>query len=233
LPNTLSAQQFIAPEKETSVQQPVGPDFDLWAIPWGQHVVILDKVKDAEEALFYLHQTIENNWSRAILTLQIEQDLYNRQGKAITNFRQTLPEKQALMAGQILKDPYNFSFLTLEHQAQELNVERQLTKHITKFLLSPKQRSLRQGIAEHLLRYWLKRHSHTGGEMLQTQEAGFSELKVVRPMTMSLELPGELRIGLYGTVIYLHQRASPSDFYSPMLISVDIGKCKYILVSYF
>ncbi|MBK7695584.1 MAG: DUF1016 domain-containing protein, partial [Saprospiraceae bacterium] len=53
------------------------------------------------EALFYLQQTIENNWSRAILTLQIEQDLFSRQGKAITNFSQTLPEKQALMAGQI------------------------------------------------------------------------------------------------------------------------------------
>ena len=55
-----------------------------------------------------------------------------------------------------------------------------------------------QGIAEHLLRYWLKRRSHTGGEMLQTQEAGFSELKVVRPMGMSLELPGGLRVGLDG-----------------------------------
>jgi predicted nuclease of restriction endonuclease-like (RecB) superfamily len=88
-----------------------------------------------EEALFYVHQTIENNWSRAILTLQIELNLYNRQGKAITNFRQTLPEKQARMAAQILKDPYNFSFLTLEARVQELDLERQLTEHITKFLL--------------------------------------------------------------------------------------------------
>ena len=98
-------------------------------------MVLLDKVKTVEEAPFYLRQTIENNWSRAILTLQIEQDLYSRQGKAITNFHQTLPEKQALMAGQILKDPYNFGFLTLEPQVQELDVERQLTEHITKFLL--------------------------------------------------------------------------------------------------
>jgi predicted nuclease of restriction endonuclease-like (RecB) superfamily len=70
-----------------------------------------------------------------MLTLQIEQDLYKRQGKAITNFHQTLPEKQALMASQILKDPYNFGFLTLEPKAQELDIERQLTEHITKFLL--------------------------------------------------------------------------------------------------
>lgn len=87
------------------------------------------------EAFFYLQQTIENNWSQVIFTLQVEQDLYKRQGKAINNFHQTLPEKQALMAGQILKDPYNFGFLTLEPKAQELDIERQLTEHITKFLL--------------------------------------------------------------------------------------------------
>jgi predicted nuclease of restriction endonuclease-like (RecB) superfamily len=96
---------------------------------------LLDKAKSVVEALFYLQQTIENNWSRAILTLQIEQDLFSRQGKAITNFSQTLPKNQALMAGQILKDPYNFGFLTLENKVQELDIERQLTEHITKFLL--------------------------------------------------------------------------------------------------
>lgn len=98
-------------------------------------MLLLEKVKSVDEAIFYLNQTIENNWSRAILTLQIEQNLYIRQGKAITNFEQTLPEKQALMAGQILKDPYNFGFLTLEAKVQELDIERQLTEHITKFLL--------------------------------------------------------------------------------------------------
>ena len=103
--------------------------------PGGHHVLLLEKVKSVDEAIFYLNQTIENNWSRAILTLQIEQNLYIRQGKAITNFEQTLPEKQALMAGQILKDPYNFGFLTLEAKVQELDIERQLTEHITKFLL--------------------------------------------------------------------------------------------------
>jgi predicted nuclease of restriction endonuclease-like (RecB) superfamily len=134
-PDSVLMQQPVAPEKETSVQQPVGPGFDLFVVPWGHHVVLLDKTKSVDEAFFYLKQTIEYNWSRSILALQIEQDLYNRQGKAITNFHQTLPEKQAEMADQILKDPYNFSFLTLEAKAQELDVERQLTDHITKFLL--------------------------------------------------------------------------------------------------
>ncbi len=98
-------------------------------------MLVLDKAKTVDEALFYLQQTIENNWSRAILTLQIEQDLFNRQGKALNNFHLTLSEQQANMAGQILKDPYCFSFLTLEPQVQELDVERQLIEHITKFLL--------------------------------------------------------------------------------------------------
>lgn len=134
-PNSVSMQQPVAPETVASVQQPVGFISDLLSIPWGHHVVLLDKVENTDVALFYIRQTIENNWSRSILTLQIEQNLYNRQGKAITNFHQTLPEKQAQMADQILKDPYNFSFLTLEAKVQELDVERQLTEHITKFLL--------------------------------------------------------------------------------------------------
>jgi predicted nuclease of restriction endonuclease-like (RecB) superfamily len=131
----ISVQQPVPYENEDSVQQPVGLNNLLSSVPWGHHVVIINKLKDREEALFYIHQTIENNWSRAILTLQIEQDLFSRQGKAITNFQHTLPEKQALMAKQILKDPYNFGFLTLEPQVQELDIERQLTDHITKFLL--------------------------------------------------------------------------------------------------
>jgi len=130
-----SVQQTVELEIQTSVQQPVGFNLNILGIPWGHHVVLLDKAKSVDEALFYLQQTTENNWSRAILTMQIEQDLYSRQGKAINNFHQTLPEKQALMAGQILKDPYNFGFLTLESKVQELDIERQLTEHITKFLL--------------------------------------------------------------------------------------------------
>lgn len=117
-----------------SVQQAVGLNL-LFAIPWGHHVVLINKVKDPETAFFYLQQTQENNWSRAVLTFQIEAQLHVRQGKAITNFQRTLPEKQALMANQILKDPYNFGFLAMEAKAQELDIEKQLTAHITKFLL--------------------------------------------------------------------------------------------------
>ena len=107
----------------------------LAQIPWGHHILILTKVKKPEAALFYIRQTIEYNWSRAVLGLHIEQNLYARQGKAITNFENTLPEKQAQMAQQILKDPYNFDFLTLEPEVRELEIEKELTAHIEKFLL--------------------------------------------------------------------------------------------------
>jgi len=132
---SISVQQLVVANVDNSVEQPVRLLSALLSVPWGHHVVIINKIKITEEALFYVRQTIEFNWSRAMLTLQIEQNLYARQGKAITNFKNTLPEQQAQMASQILKDPYNFGFLTLEPQAQELEIERQLTEHITKFLL--------------------------------------------------------------------------------------------------
>lgn len=132
---TDSLQQVVAISKSDSVEQPVRLKPELLLVPWGHHVLIINKIKDISEAFFYLQQTIEYNWSRAILTLQIEQDLFHRQGKAITNFATTLPEQQASMANQILKDPYNFGFLTLEPNVQELEIEKQLTDHITKFLL--------------------------------------------------------------------------------------------------
>jgi len=107
----------------------------LFSLPWGHHTVILNKVKDLQEAQFYIYQSIQNAWSRSNLILQIEQQLYQRSGKAVSNFQDTLPLEQAQMAEQILKDPYNFSFLTLEKPVQELELEKLLVKHITHFLL--------------------------------------------------------------------------------------------------
>jgi predicted nuclease of restriction endonuclease-like (RecB) superfamily len=104
-------------------------------IPWGHHLLILNKVSDPDAALFYISQIIENNWSRSVLSLHIKQKLFDRQGKALSNFKETLPEQQALLAQQILKDPYNFSFLSLESQVQEIDLEKQLTEQITRFLL--------------------------------------------------------------------------------------------------
>ncbi len=104
-------------------------------IPWGQNRLIITKIKDIDEALFYAQETLKNSWSRDILEIQIEERLYQRQGKAITNFDNVLPEKQSNTAKNILKDPYNFDFLGLENDALEKSIEDELTKHITEFLL--------------------------------------------------------------------------------------------------
>ncbi len=104
-------------------------------IPWGHVKLLLNKIKEYEEALFYINKTLENGWSRDVLALQIKSNLYARQGKAITNFVHTLPSPQSDLAQQTLKDPYNFDFLTLTEPYNERNIEDQLTTHITKFLL--------------------------------------------------------------------------------------------------
>lgn len=104
-------------------------------IPWGHNVRLLDHVKSPEERYWYVQQTIANGWSRNILLLQIESGLYRRQGKALTNFARALPEPQSDLAQQILKDPYNFDFLTLSSEAKERDLERALLDHIRQFLL--------------------------------------------------------------------------------------------------
>lgn len=89
----------------------------------------------AEEAKFYIQKTIENNWSRNVLQIQLDSNLIERQGKAQNNFELTLPKPLSDLAFETLKDPYKFDFLTLETNVQELELERNLTENITKFLL--------------------------------------------------------------------------------------------------
>ena len=99
-------------------------------IPWFHNCILLDKVKDDNERLWYIQQTIENGWSRAVLEYQIESKLYSRQGKAITNFEQALPKPQSDLAQQILKSPYNFDFLSLGKEAVERDLEKALISHM-------------------------------------------------------------------------------------------------------
>lgn len=104
-------------------------------IPWFHNCVLLDQVKNRHEREWYIRQTIENGWSRNVLVHQIESGVYRRQGKALTNFTRTLPTPQSELAQQVLKDPYNFDFLTLGREAQERELERGLLDHIRDFLL--------------------------------------------------------------------------------------------------
>ncbi|WP_197739891.1 PDDEXK nuclease domain-containing protein [Pedobacter sp. BS3] len=104
-------------------------------IPWGHIKLIIDKVKTVQDAYFYIRKTIENNWSRDNLALQIKAGLHKRQGNAVTNFKATLPEPFSDLAQQTLKDPYIFDFLSLAESARERDIENQLVHHIRKFLL--------------------------------------------------------------------------------------------------
>ena len=104
-------------------------------IPWRHNQAILDKLKTMEERLWYAQKSQENGWSRDILVLQIETNLYARSGGAVTNFEQTLPPPQSDLARELLKDPYCFEFLTLSESAQERELERGLIEHIKEFLL--------------------------------------------------------------------------------------------------
>jgi predicted nuclease of restriction endonuclease-like (RecB) superfamily len=104
-------------------------------IPWGHNILIFTKSKDIKEAMFYVGQTIENGWSRETLASQIKNDLYGRQGKAISNFAKTLPDVQSALVQQTLKDPYTFDFMLFDTEYRERDIENQLVANVNKFLL--------------------------------------------------------------------------------------------------
>ncbi len=110
-------------------------NLELAQIPWSDHQVLLDKVKDIEARAFYIQQIIKNGWSRNVLVLQISGNLFQRQGKALSNFDLTLPNPQSDLATETLKNPYLFDFLNLGAEAKEREVEAALIQHIRKFLL--------------------------------------------------------------------------------------------------
>ena len=95
----------------------------------------MSKSKNKEEALYYINNTISHGWSRNVLIHQIESGLWEREGKAITNFSTSLPAPQSDLAQQTLKDPYKFDFLSLGKDYDERKLEQKLIEHITQFLL--------------------------------------------------------------------------------------------------
>ena len=133
---------YLAYSEDASIQsRPVteldgiNPPRVVTEIPWGQNQELLFKLKDPIKRLWYAKMTIEHGWSRPVLVHQIESGLYERQGKAVTNFKQTLPPQQSDLAQQALKDPYTFDFLTLAADAKERELEQGLLNHIQRFLL--------------------------------------------------------------------------------------------------
>lgn len=132
---------YLAYRTPEIVAQPVrqiaegAPPESVAHLPWGHNVVLFQKVKDADQRLWYAAKTLEHGWSRAVLAVQIETDLYRRQGQAVTNFASTLPPPQSDLAQQALKDPYLFDFLTLHDDTIERDLETGLVDHIQKFLV--------------------------------------------------------------------------------------------------
>jgi len=128
----------IIDNKENTILHQLGEEFDnhpIFQIPWRHHVQIFTKCKSVKEAFFYVQKTIDNGWSRAVLMNFMEADLYSAQGKALNNFSRLLPEVQSDLAREIIKDPYNFDFLTLTEGYKEKELENALIDNITKFLL--------------------------------------------------------------------------------------------------
>ena len=127
-------------ESSSSTNFPqLGEDFvypEIFRIPWGHNKAIIDRCREnREKALFYVRKTLANNWSRAVLLNFLNTDLYERQGKAISNFKGALPAAESDLAQQITRDPYNFDFLTLREDYDEKEFKDALMDNIQKFLL--------------------------------------------------------------------------------------------------
>lgn len=141
-PRNLKYMQTFAEAYPSFLQAPLAKigspailQVPLAKLPWYHHITLLDKVKDAEERVFYIEQAVQKGWSRNLMMNQVESDLYSRKGKAVTNFSVTLPPIQSDLAKEIFKDPYKFDFLNLAETHFEKDLEDGLVGHMTKFLL--------------------------------------------------------------------------------------------------
>lgn len=108
----------------------------IWRIPWGHHKYIIDKCfNKPEKAMFFVRKTLENGWSRNVLLNFMDTDLFERQGKAITNFKASLPVPQGDLAQEMTKDPYKFDFLAMTEGYREKELKDALEVNIRNFLL--------------------------------------------------------------------------------------------------
>lgn len=129
--------QLVEESKKANLPQLVERlQSDLFSVPWGHHRYIIDKCSDeSDKALFYVRQTLENGWSRDMLLNMLGTDLYERSGKAQTNFKSTLLNTDSDLAQEITRDPYNFSLTKLRGKYNERALKDALLTNITNFLL--------------------------------------------------------------------------------------------------
>lgn len=142
----VNVQQLVGQNEKTKyevTQQLAGQETnkthissEVFSIPWGHHIKIIDSCShNLNKALFFVHQSIENGWSRAVLQNFIDTDLYERQSKAVTNFNNTLPEVSSDLAQELTKDPYNFAFAGITKRYNERQLKDALLNNITDFLI--------------------------------------------------------------------------------------------------
>lgn len=133
--NIFRMQAFYKAYEKVSQAVTQLENLPFFSIPWGHNIVLMHKLKNQDERIWYAKKAIENGWSRSMLETWIKSKLHKRQGKAITNFNRTLPAPHSDMAQQSLKDPYLFDFLTLQEEHLEKDLEQGLIDHIQNFLL--------------------------------------------------------------------------------------------------
>jgi len=128
--NLLYMRKFASEyPSEEIVQQLAG------LLPWGHNMALLDKISGEKEREFYMQKAIQNGWSRDIMEMQIESNLYERQGEGVNNFDKRLPNLQSDLVHNMTKDPYIFDFLSISDDAHEREIEKGLIAHMQKFLL--------------------------------------------------------------------------------------------------
>ncbi len=107
-------------------------------LPWGHIVVLMEQVKNSEAREWYANSVLKNGTARSVLILQIEQNLYERQGKnahKMTNFAERLPSPQSDLAIQLFKDPYDFRFLPVTEEAEEFAIENSMVAHLRELFI--------------------------------------------------------------------------------------------------
>ena len=135
--NGKNTQQLVEQNSKNKFGQQLADQIwkDIISIPWGHHMLLIDKfLSNPEKALFYVHQTVENGWSRNMLLNFIGTRLYERQGKALTNFKQALPSEDSDLAQELTKDPYCFGFTGITKPYNERILKDALLNNITTFL---------------------------------------------------------------------------------------------------
>ncbi len=132
MPQTVAQTQTseIAPQSVEQLKE------ILFSIPWGHHRYLMDRYgKEPAKALFYVRKTLEDGWSRDVLLNFMDTGLYEREGKALTNFTRTLPDETSELARELTKDPYNFAFTGITGRYNEHKLKDALLGNISQFLL--------------------------------------------------------------------------------------------------